>query len=323
MLSRVVRTNSTLSLKVGKRGAWLVQITEQAPPSVTQEPWMEPYSVWNTAAVPSGTGLLNLSAMRTVISLVMPSNSRAPRTVSSVADRLIEFWSGRPVVTASTSETVDKSRVPLLVSAMMVAITRTAVATLPDCTVALTMPSVLETARVRASDRPPMVVLREKSTATPWIGTLSESDTIKVTTPVSCRPLPPPVPRRASTAGSALSKTIEVAPGGATVMLVVAVLARPAMLAVTVSVPEQPATVYSTVTRPSVVVADTGSSANPDRSQSLRKRTSCSVLTGSPSPSTTNTVSSAEPLRGRVSPLMPITPGRKTPSANEPSRRAA
>ena len=69
--------------KVGKRGAWLIQSTLQVPRSgvdvltaeryraplltpVRQEPSMAPYSVVNTALVPSATGLLNLSATRTV-----------------------------------------------------------------------------------------------------------------------------------------------------------------------------------------------------------------------------------------------------------------
>ena len=57
------------------RGDWLVQATEQTPSTVLQLPTIEPSSVEKTAAVPSGAGLLNLSASRTLISVVLPSAS--------------------------------------------------------------------------------------------------------------------------------------------------------------------------------------------------------------------------------------------------------
>jgi hypothetical protein len=55
----------------------LVQFTEQTPPTVWQLGWIPPSVVWKLAVVPSGTGLLNRSVMRTVTGTVTPSISHA------------------------------------------------------------------------------------------------------------------------------------------------------------------------------------------------------------------------------------------------------
>ena len=110
-------------------GFWLRHVTEQEPSAVkvVQLPSIEPPEAVNVTAVPIGTGLLNASAMRIVAILVVPSVSQAIGRWS-VSERLVLFWSGMPVVTANT---LDWVLIPLSV----VAVTRTAVAVVPACTV--------------------------------------------------------------------------------------------------------------------------------------------------------------------------------------------
>lgn len=83
-----VENRSTVSELLGD---WLVQSTEHSPPKVLQLPITEPSSVEKIAAVPSGTGLLNASAIRTFSVDVLPSTSYAASTFSNVADKLMEF----------------------------------------------------------------------------------------------------------------------------------------------------------------------------------------------------------------------------------------
>ena len=56
------------------RGSWVVNTTEQAPSVVVHSGSMEASSVLKVTAVPSVTGLLKASDMRTVILVVSPSN---------------------------------------------------------------------------------------------------------------------------------------------------------------------------------------------------------------------------------------------------------
>ena len=106
------------------RGAWLVQSTTHAPPVVLQDGWITPPSVEKIMVVPSGTGLLKWSAARIIIGTETPSVFHASGfSVSALTEKL--SWSGRPVLTAISSESVD------IGMPVTVASTRTWVVTVP------------------------------------------------------------------------------------------------------------------------------------------------------------------------------------------------
>lgn len=121
-----VVANDTWLVDVG-RGDWLRHETLHAPLAVGQLGDIDPPFVVNATTVSSGTGLLNASAMRIVAVLKMPSYFQAVGA-KSLNDKLMLFWSGIPVDTAKELDWV-------LNPFAVVAVTRTAVATVPACTV--------------------------------------------------------------------------------------------------------------------------------------------------------------------------------------------
>ena len=146
-------------------------MTKHTPSVVVQESSIEPYSVVNSALVPLGTGLLNLSAILTVSVAVTPSVENPPGMIKMLEDKLMEFWSGRPVLTIRTSEIVEMMIVlPAPSIASIDAMTRTEVATSPEVTKALAKPSASLSPVGFSSTRPPASVERANETSTPSIG---------------------------------------------------------------------------------------------------------------------------------------------------------
>ena len=192
----------------------------------------------NVAAVPSGTGLLKRSAMRTTTCKFLTVDIPALDVRTGMKPRSrTRFWVGIPVVIVSSLDWV----VIVGITPATVAVTRTAVATVPACTTVWTCPfaSVMPDAGARMM--PPTVVSSEKLTVAPARGPPDVSSTWKMTVEVSWLPAAP-VPLMATLVGVAETNTIEPTEAAATMTVPVADSSLPLTEAVAVirSDPLQP-----------------------------------------------------------------------------------
>ena len=181
--SSPVARASTVTRPLVGRSAWLVSTVVHTPPTVMQLGSTDPPSLVKDTAVPSGTGLWKWSANRAVSVVGTPSIS-APSIlkVETLSEKL--SWEGMPVEMTSWSDCVER--------APAVAVTRTAVATVPESTLVTTLPVAgSEVADAEDRDSPPTEVLRLKLTRVPPIGLPAMSTTRKVTRAVSDLPVPP------------------------------------------------------------------------------------------------------------------------------------
>ena len=121
-----------------------------------------------------------------------------------------------------------------------VAVTRTFVATDPDCTVVNTRPELSLVTVVSDNVIPPITLLSENVTSAPWTGKPRPSFTVKLTIDVSGNPKPVPVPAKAIREGSLKVCSIKPTVADATVTLPEAVCVVPFSVAVTTSEPTQP-----------------------------------------------------------------------------------
>ena len=152
------------------------------------------------------------------------------------------FWLvGTPVETVSALDSVE---IALPSAAVVVAVTRTEVATVPPLTTVCAWPLTSVVADAGDSVMPPTVVLNAKVTVAPARGPPEVSSTLKITVEVAVDvpPVVVPVPLRLMLDGVAEMKEIEPTCAAATVTLPVAVRfwLFAAADAVMVSVPEQP-----------------------------------------------------------------------------------
>ena len=182
----------------GTVGLALTQVTPQAPDTVVQLPSIEPPSAVKLTAVPSGTGLLKVSAKRTTkftsCSLILNASGFK---LSAVTVKL--FWSGRPVLTVNKSDWVTMVS-PDSVSTS--AVTRTEVGTSPAVTRVLTWPCELVRPVLDESVKPPVSVFKLNATSC-WAKGLPNApftwNTKVETDELFC----PPVPRSTKELGSA------------------------------------------------------------------------------------------------------------------------
>ena len=106
--------------------------------------------------MPSGTGLLNRSAIRSVTLMRSPSQVPSTASRSKASDML--FWSGMPVEMASCSDCVA------IWVADKVAVTRAAVGTVPPRTTVRTTPPASLTADAGVTPMPPVLTSSVKLT---------------------------------------------------------------------------------------------------------------------------------------------------------------
>ncbi len=198
---------------------------------------MPPSVVWKFAVVPSGTGLLKRSVILTVTGTTTPSLSQASTFGHCTASETLALL-GMPVDTVKALDSVEIVAPP---AAVVVAVTRTVVATVPPLTMVCTWPAASVVPEAGAMVMPPTLVLSEKVTVAPARGPPEVSSTLKMTVEVA-EPPALPTPFSVMVAGVAEMKAIDPTAACATVTVPVAVRFWLFALAVAVitSLPLQP-----------------------------------------------------------------------------------